>query len=87
MNKRRFLSNPFNVALVVVGVAFAITALAFGMMTFLSIDPQLSKLHTGQGHRLWQWIADYGDEAMYVELSMLAICTAGTIAVDMKSGE
>jgi hypothetical protein len=85
VSKQKFLSNPFNVLLIVTGVAFGLTALAFGMMTFLSSDPALAQEHLGQAHPLWRLLAEYGDEAMYVELGVLAVCTAGTILVDIRS--
>jgi hypothetical protein len=70
-------TNPFYVALLPVGVAFAITACAFVVMTMRGLDPQNVE-STG----LIQLMERQGVMIMVVELAILGVLTFAAIASD-----
>lgn len=80
MPKRGF--NPFYVLLVIVGIAFSITAFAYFVMTLRDaqaagvVDPK------GAGAPLLAFLDRYGTMAMAVELVLLALATVGAISTD-----
>lgn len=69
--------NPFYAALVVVGIAFAITACAYGVMTVRLLDPRSA----GEGG-LVGLMNSYGVTIMLVELGLLAVLTVAAISMD-----
>jgi hypothetical protein len=69
--------NPFYSALVVVGVLFALTACAYGVMTVRGLDPR----NADEGG-LVGFLDAYGVSVMVGELLVLGILTAGAIATD-----
>ena len=72
--------------LIPVGAAFVITAFAYGVMAFQSVNPapveEGSAYTAGASHPLLDWLRSRGDSAMLVELSVLAILTVLAIAYD-----
>jgi hypothetical protein len=70
-------TNPFYVALLGVGVAFAITACAYGVMTVRGLDPRLAD---EQG--LMGLMSQHGLTIMVVELVLLGVLTAAAIGTD-----
>jgi hypothetical protein len=70
-------TNPFYAALLAVGVAFAITACAYGVMTVRGLDPRLAD---EQG--LMGLMSQHGLTIMVVELVLLGVLTAAAIGTD-----
>lgn len=70
-------SNPFYIALMVVGVIFAVTASAYLMMTVRMMDPR-KPLEDG----LVGVMSNYGIAIMMVELGILTILTFLAIGTD-----
>ena|SRR5687767_5881118 len=70
-------TNPFYVALLPVGVIFAITACAFVVMTMRGLDPQNVE-STG----LIQLMERQGVMIMVIELAILGVLTFAAIASD-----
>jgi hypothetical protein len=77
--KRR--RNPFYILLVPLGVAFVVTASAYYVMAFQSVNP-VRDAAGNQAHPMFKWLRAHGDEAMLVELAALAVLTIAAIATD-----
>ncbi len=80
MAKKNF--NPFYALLVVVGVAFCITAFAFGVMTVRGMMPAEASESSEAGTRLMTWLDQNGFKLMMIELLALAIFTVAAIGTD-----
>jgi hypothetical protein len=76
--KRR---NPFYILLVPVGVAFVVTAAAYYVMAFQSVNP-VRDAAGNQAHPLFKWLRAHGDTVMLIELAGLAVLTVAAIATD-----
>jgi hypothetical protein len=74
---QRKATNPFYVALLPVGVAFAVTACAYGVMTVRGLDP----LHAEDGGVVGL-MDRHGLLIMVVELALLGALTFAAIASD-----
>ena len=85
-------TNPFYILLVISGAAFAITAMAFGVMTVrdlhasrnadyapVVVDPLTRVAESGGFNKL---VDRYGTKIMIGELVLLAIGTFGAIGYD-----
>jgi hypothetical protein len=77
--KRR---NPFYVLLIPVGVAFVVTAFAYGFMAFQAVNATRAEAGRHSTHPLFQWLRAHGDAAMMIELAVLAVLTVAAIAAD-----
>lgn len=77
--KRGF--NPFYVLLVVVGIAFSITAFAYFVMTLKGAQAPGGGASPA-GAALLKFLDDYGAIAMAIELMLLALATVGAISTD-----
>ena len=75
-------TNPFYVLLILVGIAFAITACAYGVMTVRGLDPAAGLNDGEAGGKLLAFLDDHGFTLMIVELALLAVLTFGAIATD-----
>lgn len=77
-------ANPFYALLLVAGIAFAFTAMLFGVMMLresraasaTESDPAPAE------HPLMNWMDQYGERALMIELALLAIGTVGAISTD-----
>jgi hypothetical protein len=69
--------NPFYIALLPVGVAFAVTACAYGVMTVRGLDP-----HQVEEAGLVGLMDRHGLAIMVVELCCLAALTIAAIGTD-----
>ena len=69
--------NPFYSALVVVGVLFAITACAYGVMTVRGLEPQ-----NAEEGGLVGFLDNYGVWVMAAELLVLGTLTVAAIGTD-----
>ena len=74
--------NPFYVLLVPVGVAFVVTAFAYGIMAFQAVNGSAAASAASRAHPLFQWLRVHGNAALLVELGLLAALTVAAIATD-----
>lgn len=77
--------NPFYFLLAIVGVAFCVTASAFGLMTLRqSRSPQEVLLEEAQNqvHPLMKLMDEHGMKLLAGELGLLAVFTFGAIGTD-----
>jgi hypothetical protein len=77
--KRR---NPFYVLLIPVGLAFVVTAFAYGFMAFQAVNATRAEAGRYSAHPLFQWLRAHGDTTMIIELAVLAVLTVAAIAAD-----
>jgi len=69
--------NPFYIALLPVGVAFALTACAYGVMTVRGLNR-----HLADEPGLMQLMTQHGLTILVVELVLLAMLTVAAIGTD-----
>jgi len=69
--------NPFYAALVVVGLAFALTACAYTVMSFRHLDP-----HSLDEPGLSTLMKEHGLVILAVELGLLTVLTIAAISTD-----
>ena len=82
MPKRRKTVNPFYSLLVVLGVAFVITACSYGLVLLRSTRP-MDALRAGNAQNpLLQLMQRHGQTILFVELGVLLVATVGCIATD-----
>lgn len=74
--------NPFSVLLILVGVAFCLTASAYGLMTYRAAHATAESLSADRAHPLWIVMDSYGNWALLIELALLALCTFAAIGSD-----
>jgi hypothetical protein len=83
MTRSRKFANPFYGLLLVAGIAFAMTAMAYGVMAFRDRDMAAKNVGAAvDDHPLMVWMSDYGEKALLGELAALAVFTVGAIATD-----
>jgi hypothetical protein len=77
-------ANPFYSLLLVAGIAFALTATAYGVMAFREARPAAAEAlqATTVEHPLMNWMSRHGESALVIELVALAIFTFGAIGTD-----
>jgi hypothetical protein len=78
---RAAISNPFYALLVVAGIAFVITACAYGVMTLRAMSPQAQGADAGH-HPLLEFLASHGSHLLIAEIALLAIATFAAIGTD-----
>lgn len=81
MASKRSPKNPFYVLLVVLGIAFALTACAYSVMTLKAVRQAEDAAPAG-GARLLEFLDEHGALLMAVELVLLAITTVAAISTD-----
>jgi hypothetical protein len=74
--------NPFYVLLLPAGFVFAVTAFAYGFMAFQAVNAVRAEAGAHAGHPMFRWLRAHGDEAMLIELAVLAILTFAAMATD-----
>ncbi|MCH8924274.1 MAG: hypothetical protein IIA67_14135 [Planctomycetes bacterium] len=82
MPKRRKTFNPFYSLLVVLGVAFVITACAYGLVLLRSNRPMDAVRAGNAQNPLLQLMQRHGQTILFVELGMLLVATVGCITTD-----
>jgi hypothetical protein len=76
-------TNPFYVVLVVVGIAFCLTAACYMILMFRSQHPGMTPAEAaGSGRGLLAFIDQYGNWIFLGELAVLAVATVGAITTD-----
>ena len=74
-------ANPFYALLVLVGLAFVVTAAAYGVMA----TREARAASTGKPvaeHALIRWMHEHGNTALIAELALLGVSTFGAIGTD-----
>jgi len=71
--------NPFYLLLILVGIAFFITACAYGVVTFRAL--RSLDVDAG-GSSLLNWMDQHGMTLIWVELALLAVAVVGAIWLD-----
>ena len=79
--------NPFYVLLVLVGIAFTLTACAYGVMAFKVVRTKqsINEQQPGEqnaGAALLAYLDEHGAALLGLEVALLALCTAGAMATD-----
>jgi hypothetical protein len=76
--------NPFYGLLLVAGIAFAMTAVCYGVMAFRAARPAAAAegVKANEQHPLLVWMSKHGEKALLVELAFLAAFTFGAIGTD-----
>lgn len=77
--------NPFYALLVIVGLAFALTATAYCVMAFREVRAPAvveGEITAPAQHPLMKWMHDNGTTALLTELGLLAVFVVGAIATD-----
>ena len=90
MAKSKQPFNPFYALLVIVGIAFTITACAYALMMVRATQPEHNyaakfELSDTEGG-LMKLLDERGMEIMGIEVLILAVATVGAIAVDQWRG-
>jgi hypothetical protein len=78
-------ANPFYGLLLAAGIAFALTALSYGVMAFRDARPAAAEGPAAAqqaDHPLMALMRRHGDTALIVELSLLAVFTFAAIGTD-----
>ena len=90
MAKRKQPFNPFYVLLVIVGVAFTITACAYALMMVRATQPERNyAAEFGRSDKeggLMMLLDERGMEILGVEVLILAVATVGAIGLDQWRG-
>ena len=80
-NKKPF--NPFYVLLILVGIAFCITACAYGVMTVRGLHgANAAGAMTSETHPMMSWLDEHGFRLMMIEIGVLAVFTFSAIGTD-----
>ena len=73
--------NPFYVALILVGIVFAVTATAYGVMTVQKLNQdRMDDIAVDQG--LNGFLDKHGFQTMMIELGCLAVVTVSAMVLD-----
>jgi hypothetical protein len=80
MPAKRSATNPFYVLLLAFGVAFALTACAYSVMTLKAV--RRSPEPEAAGAALLTFLDEYGPLLMGGELALLAVTTVAAISTD-----
>ena len=92
MAQQKKAINPFYVLLVIAGVAFALSACAYGVMAVKMLhaanpagaagSTQKSDDSLNQDGNLMEFLDQHGTTLLLVEIAILAVCTFAAIATD-----
>ena len=80
MSRKHSAFNPFYALLVVLGIAFAVTACAYSVMTLRAVRPPPDD--ETNGSPLLEFLDKHGASLMAGELALLAAASVGAIATD-----
>lgn len=78
MARRSGPTNPFYIVLVIAGIVFAVTACAYGVMTFLAMQAG----YADNKPRLLAFLEEHGGMLLTIELGVLAGATFAAIGTD-----
>ena len=74
-------ANPFYALLILVGLAFVVTAAAYGVMAVRESRAAVTGEAVAE-HPLMRWMHEHGNTALVAELAALGVCTFGAIGTD-----
>ena len=74
--------NPFYVLLVLIGIAFTLTACAYGVMAFKVVRTKAEVAAERDGAALLSYLDQHGATLMAIEVALLALCTVAAMATD-----
>jgi hypothetical protein len=80
MLRKRSAFNPFYALLIILGIAFALTACAYSVMTLRAVRPPQDE--GASGGALLEFLDKRGAHLMGAELALLAVASVGAIATD-----
>lgn len=81
MKPSRKSANPFYALLVAAGLAFVVTAAAYGVMATRESRAAVMGEPLAS-HPLMTWMHDHGDAALLIELAVLGVATFCAIGTD-----
>lgn len=82
MRSRQSGTNPYYVLLVIVGIAFALTACAYSVMTLRAVHSSEAADANTPRSGLLEFLDRHGAALMGGELALLALATVAAIATD-----
>jgi hypothetical protein len=87
MRRSNKFANPFYALLLAAGIAFALTATAYGVMAFREarprpLDATVAREDAAVEHPLMAWMSEHGEAALLTELGFLAVFVFGAIGTD-----
>jgi hypothetical protein len=75
--------NPFYVLLVVTGLLFGVTAMAYGVMSTVALHHPAAAEESGDSsHGLMPWLDQHGSKLLMTEVAVLAAATLLAISTD-----
>lgn len=80
MPKSQLTSNPFYVALVLVGIAFCLTASAYGVLIYREMHGPVDA--PADASSLLRWMGLHGEKMLVGEVLLMALTTFGAIKTD-----
>ena len=80
--RSRKFANPFYALLLIAGLAFALTATAYGVMAFREARPAHPEAALKEEHPLMLWLRRHGEATLLTELALLAVGTFAAIGTD-----
>jgi hypothetical protein len=81
VKKQKQAFNPFYAALVLVGIAFTVTACAYAVMMFRATR-FTGRESAGEQSRLMSLLDERGMEILGIEVLLLGVATVGAIGLD-----
>ncbi len=81
MKQSKKSANPFYAVLLVAGIAFVVTAAAYGVMATRESRAAVSGKPVAE-HALMKWMHDHGDAALLGELAILGVAVFAAIGTD-----
>ena len=84
MATQRQTTNPFYGLLLVAGIAFAVTACAYGVMAVQEMNPDRAMANSTANTRLVDFLNKHGAATMIAELVVLAIAASAAIGTDHR---
>ena len=87
MRRSNKFANPFYSLLLMAGIAFALTATAYGVMAFrearpVPLEAEAVREENATEHPLMAWMSQHGEAALLTELGFLAVFVFGAIGTD-----
>jgi hypothetical protein len=74
-------ANPFYAVLILAGLAFVVTAAAYGVMATRESRSAVTGKPVTE-HALMKWMRDHGDATLLGELAILGVATFAAIGTD-----
>lgn len=84
MKQPKTRPNPFYFLVGLAGVAFALTATAYLVMTYRGLSPDAAREVSGSGRGLLDFMDRHGFATMMAEIGVLAVLIAAAMATDSR---